>query len=166
MIDSGEGGGPGAQGLINGTQREGTNARLSKSLPVRAVLSFLKVGRSWEKKKDGGREAGGERDTSRSSRSHVPGIVSVAASGLWLLSQIRALDLCTAEISADRIILKTCADPSEGRSARTNGRRSSTNARGFDHRHKGAWMILHISILKDTSCRRARVRNGVIAAFS
>lgn len=55
MIDSGEGGGLGAQGQINGTQREGTNAHLSKSLPVRAVLSFLKVGRSWEKEKGGRR---------------------------------------------------------------------------------------------------------------
>lgn len=41
-------------------KREGTNVRLSKSLPVRAVLSFLKVRRSWEKKKRGG-EWGGRR---------------------------------------------------------------------------------------------------------
>lgn len=85
MIDSGEGGGPGAQGQINGTQREGTNARLSKSLPPRPVLSFLKVGRSWEEKSGG--VGGGRGKAIPPDPSHVSGIVSVAESGLRLLPE-------------------------------------------------------------------------------
>lgn len=115
MIDSGKGGGPGAQGQINGTQREGTNAHLSKSLPLCPVLSFLKVGRSWEKKAVGW-EAGGEKRYLQIRLTFL-GLCrspNQACGYFQNTSQIRESDLGRAEINTDRIILRTCTDPTEG----------------------------------------------------
>lgn len=89
-----------------------------------------------------------------------------ACSYLQNTSQIGEFDLGTAGINADRIILRTCAEPPEGWSTRTNGRSalecSSTSPHAFNQRDKGALVIPNISVLKDTLRRCARVRSGVI----
>lgn len=111
MIDSWEGGGPGARGQINGTQREGTNACLSESRPGHAVLSFLKVRRSWEKKGGGRGKRYLQIRLTFLGSCRAP---NQACGDFRNTSQIGEFDLGTAGINVDRIILRTCTDPSEG----------------------------------------------------